>query len=430
MDVDTGALLYAKNADAHLPMASTTKITTAILAIQHGGLLHRALVSRRAATIGQSTMSLRKGERLRVIDLLYGLLLNSANDAAITLAEHTAGSVSAFVARMNALARSLHMTETHYITPHGLDRTRHYSSARDLATIARYAMRNPLFRRIVSTRSYHIAATHRNQEHWLANINYPLYWMPGVDGVKPGDTDAAGLCQVIDAHRNGHHLLAVVLNTPNLVTDVKMLLDYGSRDFTWVHAPAWWDTPSETFSGGAGASSWRYYVAAGHELRGAFLAYFNSHGGLNTLGYPRTDELTLDGTSVQYFQNAELVRDRLTGHVVAADLGTVLLASLAAPTTSAPHSYVAPRLLKTYTRWGGGAVLGATLTPVRRYGAMTVQFFARAAIAQTPAGPHLLPLGDLALQTRGLLPAHGVFNVYPTTILPAHAVHLTHVTAR
>src|SRR5205807_6395861 len=118
---------------------------TAILTIQHGGLNQLARVSERAATVGESTMVLQRGEQLSVHDLLYGLMLNSANDAAVTLAEHVAGSEAAFVAQMNGLARRLGMHNTHYETPHGLDVPGHYSSAHDLATIARYAMQSAFF---------------------------------------------------------------------------------------------------------------------------------------------------------------------------------------------------------------------------------------------------------------------------------------------
>src|SRR5579884_924073 len=142
IDEATGEILYSKNANAELPMASTTKITTAVLVLQHGHLNDMVRVSRAAATIGESTMGLRQGEVLSVRQLLYGLLLNSGNDAAIALAEHVGGTVKHFVAMMNGLAHTLHMTHTHYVTPHGLDEPHHYTSAHDLAIIAQYAMRD------------------------------------------------------------------------------------------------------------------------------------------------------------------------------------------------------------------------------------------------------------------------------------------------
>jgi len=143
IDLKTGRVLFSKNADQRLPMASTTKITTAIVVLQHSNLSELAWVSKRAATIGGSTMALARGEQLTVEQLLYGMLLNSANDAAITLAEHVSGNEERFVGLMNRLAHQLHLRDTHYVTVHGLDAPGHYTSAHDLAVISRYAMRNP-----------------------------------------------------------------------------------------------------------------------------------------------------------------------------------------------------------------------------------------------------------------------------------------------
>lgn len=422
VDMDSGRTFYAKDVDARLAMASTTKITTAILAIQHGHLHNLVRVSRRAATVGESTMVLRAGERLSVHDLLYGLMLNSANDASIALAEHVAGSVEVFVARMNALARRLHMHNTHYVTPHGLDAPGHYSSARDLATIARYAMRNRLFRQIVRTGSYHIPATRHNGEHWLANINYPLFWYPGVDGVKPGDTDNAGLCQVISARRDGHHLLAVLLNTPTLVRDLRTLLDYGSHDFRWVQAPAYWDTPSTALSGGTGAAKWVYYLGAGHYVRGLFLQYFHAHGGLETLGYPRTEELQDGGHWVQFFQGGELVYDPAHGSVYPQPLGAQLKRVLAGNRANAAPPTARRPFRDLYRQLGGKGVLGSPVTGVLGVDGTPVQFFEYGALAGRSGTPTLMPIGDAVLRLRGLLPADGTGNVHPATMSPSTAL--------
>ncbi len=164
-DVTNGQVLYAKNADAGLPMASTTKIMTALLAIKYGRLDDMVTASYAAATIGESTMYLRQGEQLPLRDLLYGLMLPSGNDAAIAIAEHVGGSVPAFVAMMNREAALLGMTQTHFATPHGLDAVGHYASARDMARLAMAAMALPVFRQVVSTRSYSIPATAHNDAH-------------------------------------------------------------------------------------------------------------------------------------------------------------------------------------------------------------------------------------------------------------------------
>jgi len=411
IDEATGEILYSKNANAELPMASTTKITTAVLVLQHGHLNDMVRVSRAAATIGESTMGLRQGEVLSVRQLLYGLLLNSGNDAAIALAEHVGGTVKHFVAMMNGLAHTLHMTHTHYVTPHGLDEPHHYTSAHDLAIIAQYAMRDPRFRQIVDTKYYVVKATKHNREHWLASVNQVLYWYPGVDGVKPGDTDNAGLCQVVDVRRDGRHLLAVLLNTPNLITDIRNLLDFGLRDFRWEQGPAYWDGPADDLSGGAGSSAWLYYLGAGHYIRGAFLSYFKSHGGINTLGYPRTEQISFGGHTVQFFQNAELVWDRKDRFVYQGPVGSSLAQSFGVKTGS---TVVDSRLRVLYVKLGGGKTLG---NPVARATWIThnlIQFYQKGVLARIAGTSYIVPAGDVDLRLLGLFPAIGAADSFPS----------------
>jgi hypothetical protein len=412
IDLDSGHVLFSKNARERLPMASTTKITTAIVVLQHSHLGDLAWVSKRAATIGESTMTLSRGERLTVEQLLYGLLLNSANDAAITLAEHVSGNEERFVALMNRLARKLHMRDTHYVSAHGLDAPGHYTSAHDLANISRYAMRNATFRRIVATIEYHIPKTKHNAEHWLASVNRVMYWFPGVDGVKPGDTDHAGLCQVVSAWRNGRHLLAVVLDTPNLVTDVRNLLDYGGRDFRWVQADVYWDGQSASLSGN-GTHHWQYYLGAGHYVRDLFLAYFQTHGGLTTLGYPRTETIDEDGLPVQYFQGGKLVFDPVHGTVYPEPLGAEFAGRLAPRAVRPPHRPDAT-FRKMYKRLGGRGVLGLPVTNKMWVHGTLVQFFQYGELARVNGAPMVVPIGDAALRTNGWLPATGASDAYPT----------------
>lgn len=417
VDVQTGKVLYEKNPDARLPMASTTKITTAAVVLDHAHLTDMVTASKAAANIGESTMELRQGERLSVKDLLYGLLLNSGNDAAVALAEHVGGTQAHFVAMMNSLARRLHMTNTHYATPHGLDAPDHYTSAKDLATVALYAMRNAMFRRIVASTDYHIPKTKHNVEHFLGNINKALYWYPGVDGVKPGDTDAAGLCQVVTDWRNGHHVMAVLLHTPNLATDLRNLLNFGTRDFQWVPSIFAADGPTSTVSGGFGDSAWTYFYGAGHYVRGAFLHYFNTHGGLSTLGLPRTDQmLDARGYTVQYFQGAELVYDAFHDTAYPAPLGSQFAQAVTPYAVRAHPPAVAPALAPLFKQVGGPGVLGQAVTgPVRVQG-VPVQFFQYGELAQAPSGPMMVPVGDAVLRRRGWLPAAGVGDWFPPTM--------------
>jgi hypothetical protein len=356
-------------------------------------------------------------------------MLNSGNDAAVALAEHVGGTQRHFVAMMNALARKLHMTNTHYVTPHGLDARGHYTSAHDLATIALYAMRNPTFRRIVSTEYFHIRKTKHNAEHWLGNINKALYWYPGANGVKPGQTDRSGLCQVVSARRNGHEVMAVVLNTPNLATDVRNLLNMGTHDFQWVPSIYAADTPISYAAGGTGPRAWRYYYGAGHYITGPFLTFFDNHGGLGTLGLPRTEQVIEHGHIVQYFQGAVLTYDAAR-HAVVEEAAGARLAGLVRHARVFPRSLpIAPALARTYHRLAGGKFLGSPVTGVVQYGGTRLQFYRGGALALTAGGPRLLPAGDAVLRLKGWLPASGAANYYGPNFDPALLSSYRHVSS-
>lgn len=428
VDMDTGKVLFKKNANARRAMASTTKITTAILTLMHSHLSDEVTASKAAATVGESTMSLRAGEQMPVRDLLYGLMLNSGNDAAVALAEHVGGTQKHFVAMMNALAHSLHMTNTHYVTPHGLDANGHYTSAHDLATVALFAMRNPTFRRIVSTEYFHIPKGKHHKEHWLGNINKALYWYPGANGVKPGQTDRAGLCLVVSAHRNGHNVLAVVLNTPNLTTDIRNLLNMGTHDFQWVPSIFAPDTPSSSRSGGAGGKAWRYYYGAGHYIFGPFLKYFDSHGGLNTLGLPRTEQVLEHGRIVQYFEGAVLTYDPRRGSVVEKTIGPELARAVAGASALRNAHVIAAPLHRFYHFLGGGKVLGMPATGIVREAGARLQIFQHGALALTASGPRILPAGDAVLRLKGWLPATGAADYYPASFAPQTLAGFKHAT--
>lgn len=312
LDADTGQWLYLKNPDQQRAMASTTKIMTALLAIQSGNLNRLVRVSKAAAQIGCTCMGLSAGERVPLIELLYGLLLPSGNDAAMTIADGVAGSQQAFVAMMNAEAIHLGMVNTHYVTPHGLDEPGHYSSARDLALLARVASQVPLLERIAMTRHIDIPASPTHGRYVLDNINYFAFWYPGANGIKPGWTGNAGLCLVESVRRFGHHLIAVVMNTPNLYTDIRDLFDYGFHDFTWIPSGRTGDTPTQTVSAGTPAVPAVYFPATGHSVQGPMLAYFRIHGGQARLGFPLTEEYWQGGSLIQQFSRVTVLLNGAT----------------------------------------------------------------------------------------------------------------------
>ncbi|HBT48007.1 MAG TPA: D-alanyl-D-alanine carboxypeptidase [Peptococcaceae bacterium] len=235
MDALTGQVLWSKDPHKRLPQASTTKITTAILALERGNLNDLVRTSKKAAEVGEASIYLGEGETLTLEELLYALLLRSANDAAVAIAEHIAGSEEEFVKLMNAKAREIGAENTHYANPHGLSAPDHYSSAYDLALIARYALQNPKFKEIVATKETIIPWPGKPWDRLLVNNNQLLwgyYAYPGADGVKTGYTREAGQVLVASATRDGHQLIAVVMNSPNRYDETRRLLDYGFEHFT------------------------------------------------------------------------------------------------------------------------------------------------------------------------------------------------------
>jgi len=238
MDARNGQVLYQKNMHRRMYPASTTKILTAALALEKGDLDEVVAVPEEAARAGGSAIGLQAGEHLSLRDLLYALLLASANDAAVTVADHLAGSVESFAVLMNQEAKSLGALESHFTNPHGLPDPAHYTTAYDLALIARHAMQNPAFREIVKTRLKVISRPEADrskgppQEH-LWNHNRLLERYRDATGVKTGYTVEAGQCLVAAAQREGRELIAVVLNSQGeaVYEDAKQVLDYGFNNF-------------------------------------------------------------------------------------------------------------------------------------------------------------------------------------------------------
>jgi D-alanyl-D-alanine carboxypeptidase len=233
VDDSSGLLLYGSAAHAHEAPASTTKIATAIVTLEHAEALDtpvRITIDGQAmaAADGSSIMGLSPGERLSVRTLLDGLLLPSGNDAAEQLAISVAESRGQFVDWMNALSvDELGLQDTHFVNPSGLDADGHYSSAYDLAQLARRAMREDVFRQIVA------APRIRTEGYVLVGHNPMIGTYPGADGVKTGSTDAAGKVLVASATRQGHRLYAVVMHSDDIQADATALLNWAWQSFAW-----------------------------------------------------------------------------------------------------------------------------------------------------------------------------------------------------
>ena len=225
LDALTGRVLYEKNADDRSLIASTTKIMTALVVCQQCNVLDRVKIPAEAVGVEGSSMYLKEGEILTVQELLYGLMLHSGNDAAVALAIYCGGTVEGFAELMNDKARSLGLENTHFVNPNGLDAPGHYSTARDLAVLAAYAMEDPIFAQTVSTRQ--IKCGERN----LTNHNKLLWRVEGADGVKTGFTKAAGRILVSSAKREDRRLVCVTINAPDDWNDHGALLNEGFEGY-------------------------------------------------------------------------------------------------------------------------------------------------------------------------------------------------------
>ena len=229
MDRLSGRVLYEKGAFIRRPMASTTKIMTAILALEKGKPLDIITVSERAARVGGSNIHLKKNEKICLNDLLYGLMLSSGNDAAIAISEYIGGTVEKFAVMMTNKAHDIGAKDSAFKTPHGLDKDGHYSTAYDLAIMANYALKNKKFSQIVSTRKA-VISNDRN----LTNTNEMLSVYPGANGVKTGFTGKAGRCLVTSAARNGWQIISVVLGSASRhmrASDSTRILNYAFNNY-------------------------------------------------------------------------------------------------------------------------------------------------------------------------------------------------------
>ncbi|OGC79121.1 hypothetical protein A3K01_03395 [candidate division WWE3 bacterium RIFOXYD1_FULL_43_17] len=226
MDAGTGNILYGKEIDKKMPLASLVKIMTAVITLEHKSLSDYATVTAEADAIGENEMGVSEGEAYTIAELMYGLLLNSGNDAAYTLAENVAGSSEEFVGWMNRKALELGMKNTGFFDPSGLD-DRSYTTALDLAVLTEYAMRYEEFREIVATVEKELPYSDLHKYLYLANQTNLLTTYPGVAGVKTGYTEEAGLCLSTYAENSGKKLVGIVLNSIDRKGDMILMLDYG-----------------------------------------------------------------------------------------------------------------------------------------------------------------------------------------------------------
>lgn len=224
MDQETGMILYEKNTDNPQLIASITKVMTAIIAIEHGDLSDQVKISQQAVSAEGSSIYLIENESMSLEDLIYGLMLRSGNDAAVAIAEHIAGSVEGFVYLMNEKAEWLGMDETHFANPHGLDADDHYSTAKDIAQLMRYAMDDDVFATINRAKSYQ---SEKRTYSWSNKNKLLTNYYPYTIGGKTGYTRAAGRTLVSVAEKEGIQLIVVTINDPNDWFDHMSLYEWG-----------------------------------------------------------------------------------------------------------------------------------------------------------------------------------------------------------
>ena len=234
IDGASGRVLFEQNANEPFPMASTTKVMTTLLALEHSALDEPVTAGKNAAGVPGTSMYLSEGETLSMEHMLYGLMLRSGNDAAVAVAEHVAGSVEAFAAMMNARAKAIG-ADAHFINPHGLDADGHATTALGLARIMREALRNSDFRTITATTRKVVPWIGNEYSRVLENKNRLLTTYEGTTGGKTGYTGKAGRCLVFSAKRDGLELIGAVLNCPTWFDTATVMLDYGFEHYRLAH---------------------------------------------------------------------------------------------------------------------------------------------------------------------------------------------------
>ncbi|NLY44524.1 MAG: D-alanyl-D-alanine carboxypeptidase [Tissierella sp.] len=228
IDEISGRVLLEKNAHNKMAMASTTKIMTALIALENSNLDDQVIVDERSTGVEGSSIYLKNEEVISMKDLLYGLMLRSGNDSAVAIANYISGDEEQFINLMNEKAKSIGALNTNFTNPHGLSHNDHYSTAYDLSLITREAFKFDVFKDIVSAKSYN---ADRDANGYFLNKNQTLWDYPGGDGVKIGYTMAAGRCLVSSAMRDGMRLIAVSLQAPNWFNDNYKIMDHGFENY-------------------------------------------------------------------------------------------------------------------------------------------------------------------------------------------------------
>jgi D-alanyl-D-alanine carboxypeptidase (penicillin-binding protein 5/6) len=235
IDVTSGRLLYEKNSTQKMRIASITKILTAVVALEQGNLSDLVRTSPRAFGTEGSSIYLKLDEEMSLHNLLYGLMLRSGNDAAVAIAEHVGGSLEGFVYLMNQKAREIGMKDSYFMNPHGLDDSdKHYSTARDMAMLTAYALKDPVFREIVKTKVKTAPSPGDSWDRKWYNKNKMLSLYEGADGIKTGYTKLAKRTLSSSATRGGVQLAAITLNAPNDWSDHARMLDYGFENYDLI----------------------------------------------------------------------------------------------------------------------------------------------------------------------------------------------------
>lgn len=234
LDRNSGVIVYSKNPLLRFSMASTTKIMTALIALNY--YKPDDILTVKTGNVEGSGLNLTPGEQFRFIDLMYAMMLPSANDAAQAIADNYQGGESAFVKQMNEKAQSLHLSNTHYSDPIGLDDDGDYSTPVDMAHLASYAEENPTFREITSTKYRTIYTINSGKQYPLTNLN-ELLGIDGVNGIKTGTTEGAGEVLVTSVAKNGHNYIIIVMDSTDRFSDTEQLLNYIDNNVKYVQPP-------------------------------------------------------------------------------------------------------------------------------------------------------------------------------------------------